>query len=190
MGQLIQGITFDKNDFKAQSFPKGEYEKCTFTNCIFSNTDPSEIIFWECTFITCDISLAKLIKTTFRQVAFRDCKMLGLRFDNCNKFGLSFGFEGCILDHSSFYELKLKNIVFRNCRLLETVFTQCDLTSAVFDNCDLSGTTFDNTILEKADLRTACNYAIDPDRNKIKKAKFSIAGISGLLDKYDIYIES
>jgi fluoroquinolone resistance protein len=59
----------------------------------------------------------------------------------------------------------------------------------VFDNCDLSKASFDNTILEKADFRTAFNYSINPESNKIKKAKFSVSGIAGLLDKYDIHIE-
>jgi hypothetical protein len=47
---------------------------------------------------------------------------------------------------------------------------------------------FENTLLEKADLRTAFNYSIDPEMNRVKKAKFSIAGVTGLLDKYDIEI--
>jgi fluoroquinolone resistance protein len=48
---------------------------------------------------------------------------------------------------------------------------------------------FDNTILEKADFRTSFNYSINPERNKMKKSKFSTAGIAGLLDKYDIEVE-
>jgi fluoroquinolone resistance protein len=64
-----------------------------------------------------------------------------------------------------------------------------DLTSAVFDNCNLTQAVFDHTILEKADFRTSYNYSIDPEINRIKKAKFSILGVLGLLDKYDIDIE-
>jgi len=63
------------------------------------------------------------------------------------------------------------------------------LTSSVFDNCNLLQAVFDRTILEKADLRNSYNYSIDPEINRIKKARFSILGISGLLDKYDIDIE-
>jgi fluoroquinolone resistance protein len=59
----------------------------------------------------------------------------------------------------------------------------------IFDNCDLKNAAFDQTILEKADFRTAFNYSIDPDNNKIKKAKFSISGLTGLLEKYNIEIE-
>ena len=70
----------------------------------------------------------------------------------------------------------------------EVDFTEADLTEVVFDYCDLSGAIFDNTLLEKADFRTAYHYTINPEINKIKKAKFSIAGIAGLLRKYDIEI--
>jgi uncharacterized protein YjbI with pentapeptide repeats len=115
---------------------------------------------------------------------------LGLHFENCNEFGLAFKFENCQLNHSSFFKTKIKKTIFSNTQLKEVDFTECDLTSSVFENCDLSDTTFDQTILEKVDFRTAFNYSIDPDINRIKKAKFSIQGISGLLNKYDIEIES
>ena len=115
--------------------------------------------------------------------------MLGLRFDECNKFGLAFSVDNCTLNHVSFFELKLKKMIFKNSQLQEADFTGCALTSAVFDNCDLTRTTFDNTLLEKTDLRTAYNYSIDPEMNRLKKTRFSLSGIAGLLDKYDIDID-
>ena len=75
----------------------------------------------------------------------------------------------CSLNHSSFYQVKLKKMVFKGCTLHEADFTESDLTAAVFDHCDLARATFDHTILEKA--------------------RFSTAGVAGLLDKYDIDIE-
>jgi hypothetical protein len=48
---------------------------------------------------------------------------------------------------------------------------------------------FDNCIIEKADFTTANNYSIDPEKNKIKNAKFSIPAVIGLLNNYDIVIE-
>jgi uncharacterized protein YjbI with pentapeptide repeats len=115
--------------------------------------------------------------------------MLGLRFDTCNEFGLSFSFYGCQLNHCSFYKTKIKKTIFKNSQLREIDFSEADLTSVVFDDCDLTQTVFDHTTLEKADFRTSFNYSIDPEINRIKKAKFSILGVSGLLDKYDIDIE-
>ena len=119
---------------------------------------------------------------------FKDCKMLGARFDDCSKFGLELRFENCNLSHCSFYQVNLKKAVFKNTQLIEADLTQCDLSHAVLDGCDLMHASFDNTLLEQADLRTSFNYSIDPERNRIKKAKFSQTGIAGLLDKYDIEI--
>jgi uncharacterized protein YjbI with pentapeptide repeats len=99
------------------------------------------------------------------------------------------GFEDCQLNLSSFFKLKLKNTRFIKCSLHEVDFTEADLTSSVFENCDLQRTIFSNTILEKADFRTAFNYSIDPEVNRIKKAKFSLPGVLGLLSKYAIEID-
>ena len=68
-------------------------------------------------------------------------------------------------------------------------FSEADLTGVVFDNCDLTKAIFDQTNLEKVDFRTSYNYSIDPEKNRIHKARFSASDIAGLLDKYDIHIE-
>ena len=60
---------------------------------------------------------------------------------------------------------------------------------AIFDNCDLARAAFVHSNLEKADLRTARNYTFDPELNRMKGAKFSHFGVSGLLTKYDISME-
>jgi len=186
MGQNItQDRNFDKDDLLTQ----GEYENCIFNSCSFADNYLSNFKFIDCIFDSCNLSLAKLYKTTFRDVEFIDCKMLGLRFDTCNEFGLSFLFVGCQLNHSSFYRAKIKKTIFKNSQLQETDFTEADLTGSVFDNCNLAHAIFDHSILEKADFRTAYNYSIEPELNKIKKAKFALSGVAGLLDKFDIYIE-
>jgi len=189
-GKLIQDKTFERNDLTSGPLIKGEYENCIFANCNFSENDLSGFKFIDCRFNTSNLSLVKLNKTVFREVKFTDCKMLGLRFDTCHEFGLSFSFEGCQLDHSTFYQTKIKKTIFKNSRLIETDFSECDLAGSLFDNCDLTRANFENTNLEKADFRTSYNYSIDPEINRIRKAKFSISGISGLLDKYDIDIEN
>jgi hypothetical protein len=52
----------------------------------------------------------------------------------------------------------------------------------------LLNSTFSNTNLEKADLSTSINFSIDPEKNKLKKAKFSVSGLVGLVAKYNIDI--
>ena len=186
---LTEDKSFEKIDFTVKPLPKADYEYCTFLNCNFSNADLSEILFLDCEFIGCNLSNADLNKTLLRDINFKDYKMLGLRLDTCNGFGLAFYFENCALNHSSFYKTNLKKIIFRNSHLHEVDFTEADLTSAVFDNCDLQNAHFENTILEKADLRSSFNYSIDPEKNNIKKARFSLREIPGLLGKYDIEIK-
>ena len=88
----------------------------------------------------------------------------------------------------SFQKLRLKATVFERCKLQEVDFGEADLTSAVFDICDLARAVFENTVLEKVDFLTACNFSIDPQINRIKKAKFSMIGLVGLLDKYGIEV--
>jgi len=63
-----------------------------------------------------------------------------------------------------------------------------DFTNSLFDNCDFQEAIFENTILIKSDLRTSYNFVIDPDKNKIEKAKFSSTNVLGLLTKFDIEI--
>lgn len=186
MEVYLQDRTFDRNSI----LNKGEYENCSFNGSNFAENNLSDFKFIECTFENCNLSLAKVNKTTFQSVIFKNCKLVGIQFDACNEFGLSFSFDNCQLNHSSFYKIKMKKTVFKNAQLVETDFSECDLTGAVFNNCDLLNAVFDNTTLEKADLRSAYNYSIDPEKNRIKKAKFSAAGISGLLHKYDIEIDN
>lgn len=187
---FIQDQNFDKLDYTQEPLVKGEYENCTFTNCNFEETNLNDIKFISCDFHDCNWSLAQLNGTVLREVKFKDCKMLGLEFENCNDFGLSFSFENCQLNHSTFFQMNIKKTIFRNCQLREIDFSESNLTYVVFDNCDLAQAIFINTVLDKADFRTAYNYSIDPESNRLKKAKFSILGISGLLDKYDIVIEN
>ena len=187
---FIQDQNFDKLDYTQEPLAKGEYENSTFTNCNFEETNLNDIKFISCDFHDCNWSLAQLNGTVLREVKFRDCKMLGLQFETCNDFGLSFSFENCQLNHSTFFQMNIKKTIFRNCQLREIDFSESNLTNVVFDNCDLAQAIFINTVLDKADFRTAYNYSIDPESNRLKKAKFSILGISGLLDKYDIVIEN
>jgi fluoroquinolone resistance protein len=189
MDQLYKhGETFEKV-ISESPLPKGEYEGCIFKNWDFSNQSLGEFRFIECEFVDCNLSVVNVNKTEFQTIKFTRCKILGMHFENCSQFGLSFSFEHCQLDHSSFYKTKIKKTVFKESSLRECDFSECDLTDARFDKCDFTDATFDNTILEKADFRTSLNYSIDPERNKIKKAKFALSGVRGLLDKYDIDIE-
>lgn len=185
----IEDKIFESVDFSSVMLDVAEYDNCTFKNCNFSEVNLWEVKFSECTFLNCNLSMANLNKTAIRDVVFKDCKMLGLKFEDCNKFGLAMCFEGCLLNHSSFYQVKMPKTVFKSTQLQDVDFTESDFSQAIFEDCDLKNAIFDTTNLEKADFRKAINYAINPDANKIRKARFSYLGLAGLLGKYNIDID-
>lgn len=180
---------FEKKDFTLEPLPRGTYENCSFLSCNLSNADLSAFNFIECQFSGCNLSMAKLHRTSFRDVNFIGCKMLGLHFDHCEAFLFSAVFENNVMDFCSFYQLPLKKTMFKKCSLRESDFTEAELYHASFDECDLALATFVNTNLEKADFRTAFNYALNPEQNRMKGARFSQQGLAGLLDKYQIEID-
>ncbi len=189
MEDYFEDIIYSADDILRKPLSKGEYENCSFNQCDLSDHDLSDCKFMECIFTGCNLSLANITDTAFQDVRFVDCKMLGLQFDTCNNFGLSISFIGCQLNHSTFHSLKISKIVFENCELEGVDYSETDLSSAIFDNCNLLNAVFDHTILEKADFRSAYNFSLDPETNRVKKAKFSAAGLAGLLVKYNLEIE-
>jgi len=185
----VEGQTFSKIDFATTPMEKGEYDNCVFSNCNFANADLTEIKFLDTEFIDCNFSNANISMTAFQEITFRDCKMIGLQFEKCNAFGFAASFENCLLNHCTFYQMKLNRSSFINCQLQGVDFVEADLKSGKIVNCDLLNATFENTNLEKADLRNSINYSINPEINRVKNAKFSLPDVIGLLDKYELDID-
>lgn len=180
---------YNKIDYTIFPIKQGEYENCSFTNCNFSGVNLSNIIFVDCKFDSCNLSLVTFNNTALRDITFTNCKMLGLHFENCDKFGLSINFQNCILNHSSFFRVKLKNTSIINSNLTEVDFTECELPGTIFTGSDFFGATFYKTNIEKCDFRQAVNYSINPNNNQIAKSKFSMPQITGLLHHLSITIE-
>ena len=90
---------------------------------------------------------------------------------------------------SSFFGLNLRSATIERCSAKETDFGEADLQGAVCRRTDFSGARFHGTNLERADLREAVNYAIDPRANKVKGARFSLPEAVALLRGLDIVID-
>lgn len=189
MNDLINiNQTFEKINFTHERLNNREFDGCVFKNCDFSSSDLSMNAFIDCEFIDCNLSMVKLAGTSLKSVVFRDCKLLGILFHECDDFLFGVHFYDCALDYASFANKKMHKTHFSNCALREVTFGGTDLTKSIFDNCNLENAIFNNSKLNDADFRTAYNYTIDPEFNPMKKARFSIRGIPGLLEKYDIKI--
>ena len=185
---LHEGKTFEGIDFTVERPTAREFAGCVFINCNFSKANLANDDFVDCQFRACNLSLATLDNACLKNIQFTGCKMVGIDFSRCNNFNFSVSFHDCPLDYCSFFQKKMKKTVFNNCSMKECDFTETDLTQAAFAGCDLQQAIFMRSVLEKADFRTAIHYTIDPDLNRIKKAKFSLAGIEGLLHKYELDI--
>jgi len=133
--------------------------------------------------------MVKLNHCQLNNIHFKECKLIGINFSACLDFLFEVRFENCVLDYASFARKKMGKTAFLNTSMKNVDLSESDLTKATFTHADLNGALFDRTILKEADLTTAINYSIDPEQNNIKKAKFSLHGVAGLLHKYDITIE-
>ena len=181
--------TFEKIIAVDKKINHREFEDCVFKNCDFSNSDLCNNTFMDCEFIDCNLSMVQLAGSSLKTVRFKNCKLLGIHFQGCDDFLFDVGFQDSVLDYASFANKKMPKTQFSGCSLKEVTFIETQLNNSVFDNCNLDRAIFNDTQLAGTDFRTAYNYSIDPEFNPMKKAKFSMRGIAGLLDKYDIKIE-
>jgi hypothetical protein len=129
----------------------------------------------------------QLVGSSFRTIQFDECKLMGLRLEQCQEFGTALVFNRCNLNHSSFYKIKAKNAQFNHCSMVEVDFTSADLTGANFETCDLSNAQFDQTNLEKSDFRTALHSNPEYVLGLVMKVKKAIK--SCVLERfYDVVI--
>lgn len=181
--------SFSNIKYSEKEKKKREFVNCTFTNCDFSNGVFPSNKFIDCVFTNCNMAMANLSHCQLNNVTFKDCKLLGINFSECIDFLFFVKFDRCVMDYCSFIRKKLLKTLFLNSSMKNVDFSECDLTKSIFSNSDLLNAVFDKTILKEVDFLTAYNYIIDPEINIIKKAKFSLQGVAGLLNKYDIKIE-
>ncbi|MEM0998335.1 MAG: pentapeptide repeat-containing protein [Bacteroidota bacterium] len=188
MAHYTENKIFKNVDLRADALKPGEYLECTFSGCNLGGVNLNGVTLAECQFQDCDLSLALLEGSGLRDVRFTTCKMLGLRFDLVRPLLFEVGFTDCILDLSSFFGCAMARAELLRCSLREVDLVGANLSGADLRECDLTGAMFEATRLERADLRGARGFVISPDKNRLKKAKFSSDGLSGLLTDYEIVI--
>jgi uncharacterized protein YjbI with pentapeptide repeats len=187
--RYVTDEVFTRDDQPDLTLPVATYDGCRFQQLDFSGQDFSGFQFIDCSFEDCNLAGVKLGGTCFRDARFQRCKMVGLHFEDCHAIFFDAHFADCVLDLSSFFRRKLAGKTFSGCSLKEVDFTEADLEGVSFAGADLQSAVFDQTNLDKADFRGAIGFVIDPERNRLKKSRFAIEGLPGLLGKYDLSIE-
>lgn len=148
---------------------------CVFENCRFDN----------CVFDACDLSLIKLKHTAVHKVEVLHSKAIGVLWGEA-KGPIHINFEDSKISYSSFAGKNLKKNRFVDCIAEEVDFSGCNLSHTNFGGTDLTNAKFEGTDLTHADFSRAIHYFIDPARNKVQKAKFSLPGALSFLQALDI----
>lgn len=166
-----------------------EFDEYHFVNCDFSGADFSGIRFSECLFERCNLSAVRLAGTALQNVAFDECKLMGLQFTACRDMLFGVHFDQCQLRYASFAGRTMPGTRFMGCTLDEADFADADFTGAVFQDCSLAGAVFQNTRLAGADFSTATGFIIDPETNPLLGARFTVHGLLGVVAKYGLVVE-
>ena len=166
-----------------------EFDEFRFAHCDFGGADLRRLRFTDCRFEHCNLTTAQLAGTALQNVAFDDCKLLGLQFTACRDMLFGVHFDQCQLRYASFAGRVMPHTRFVGCQLDEADFADADLSGAVFDYCQLAGAVFQNTRLLGADFRTATGFVINPEGNPITGAHFTLAGLLGVVARYQLVVE-
>lgn len=189
----------DKREFEQQRFRNLKtsdwilktkiFNQCSFESCNFIENDLTDTYFMDCKFMRCQFSLVRLDGCKLQDVVFRDSKIVGLDFSNCNTFLLRMNFHSCKIDTCNFSGLKLQNSSFESCMIINSDFFDADLTGSNFRKAQFTKTIFQNTNLSKTIFLESRGYVINPLENKIKGAYFSLPEATTLLNHLGIIIE-
>jgi uncharacterized protein YjbI with pentapeptide repeats len=166
-----------------------EFEQFHFISCDFGGATLNRLRFTDCLFERCNLAAATVAGTGMQNVAFADCKLLGVQFAACRDMLFGVHFDHCQLGYSSFAGKQMPGTRFVHCTLPEADFTNADLSEAVFQSCALPHATFHHTRLPGADFTTASDFDLDPESNELRGARFALTSLPGLLSKYGIVVE-
>lgn len=180
---------FQQPDLISSQLKKGTYDGCSFEEIDFSNQFLDGYTFLDCIFRGCNLSNSNVGGSQFSDSRFLDCKLLGLKMENKGMLNSGLTFINCHMDFASARSSILRGTSFEGCSLRDADFSDCDLSGASFITCDLNRALFFHSNLEGVNFTTSLNISLDPDQNRLKKARFSLQSLPGLLQKYGIEID-
>ena len=141
----------------------------------------SVAVIWGYSFTT--MKDAWLLNSAFRSMAWGGLQGKSGVFQPFGKI------KNCAFRYNDFSGMALNGFDWTGAELQQCTFDDTRLAGASFYGVRLGGTRFTRCDLQKADLRTAEEYAIDLETNKLKGARFSFPDVVRLLDGTGIVIE-
>lgn len=181
---------FDPASESLDSWTLQTFEQCTFKNLDLAGALFIGSNFINCHFENCDLTKVLTKNARFDDVSFTNCKLNSVDFSPCNPFGFHTDFQNCQLNNTVFLNRKLKKARFIECSLKSAQFLKCDLAGTQFKECNFDSARFEDNTLTQVDFSSSYNLELDPAANRVKKARFSLHNLPGLLTKYDLVITS
>jgi fluoroquinolone resistance protein len=176
-------LNLSKEIFSSLRFEECEFSACTFIECKFELSK-----FLNCVFKDCILSAVSPVDSTFNDVKFNGCKVIGMDWTKAHKVQ-DLGFTHSQINYSNFRFIQLAKTKFSYCEAKEVDFIEADLSGADFQDSDLEKSRFFKTNLTDANFKRARNYYIDIKNNTLKKTRFSMPEAMNLLQTLDIVID-
>jgi len=185
--QNFDGLVCENKEIRSR-----EFNDCIFTGCLFAKTIFRKCKFCDCTFKECDLSLIGVNGCSFTNTKFESSKVMGVNWTEAmwpkGKFLNTVDFSDCLISHSTFIGLQLREITMKKCVARDMDFSDANLSKANCTHTDFADSRFSHTDLTEADFSGATNYYIDVTLNVIKKTRFSLPEAMSLLYSLDIVL--
>lgn len=165
---------------------------CTFKGCVLREVQFVACRFRDCRFEQCDLSLMHVESSSFADVHFTQCQVIGVNWADAEwpKFTLpkALNFHESAISYSTFFGINLQQCSIIGCVAKDVDFSEADLTRAICTHTDFAESRFLHTNLTEANFNDAKNYAVNANANVLKKTKFSLPEAMSLLYSLDIVL--
>jgi len=143
--------------FKLTMIPAFDPKKDRYESDTISEIESVEEVYEELDFENCDLSVVKFTKCSFSSLTFIKTKLIGIDWYDTFRFSLTMKCYGCVINYSSFVNVKLKSFVLEECTAHDVDFSEADMHNACCKDTDFQGSIFRRTNLSGADFTGAKN---------------------------------
>ena len=187
--QRFEEVTFQELSLaEAEDLSGKILIECRFERCGLREGVLTATRMIDCVFEQCDLSMIQIGAAVFKDCQFENCRLLGIDWGAAEEL-VGLRFRNSTLNHNLFSGASPKDLIIAECTVREAIFEQSDLKKSDFRQSDFSGTTFVDCDLRGADFREAKGVFLDPLRNRMNKARFSLPEAVDLLRAMEIDLD-
>ncbi|ASP76481.1 pentapeptide repeat-containing protein (plasmid) [Sinorhizobium meliloti] len=177
-GTKFRDCHFSGCDFRSAILRDSEFVACRFSNCDlrevefrgcnFSDSERQKGSEWsycnfgEAKFVSCNITMNKIVKSQAFMLNVSDCSAVGLNFDADVHRKIS-------------KQTMFGGVIFRRTKLQYSIFLPANYEESVFEGCDLRDCSFAGSNLSRANFRWSSINNVDFSRATLDNASLANA---------------